>query len=351
MQPKVSIIVPVYNVEKYIKRCIDSLIQQTLKDIEIILVNDGSPDNCPKICDEYEETFTQIKVIHKLNGGLSDARNKGLEAATGKYVLFIDSDDWVESRILESLYCKAEQDQTDIVVCSYSIDYTNNNFSVEKKISGLHSHIKNVSSAINVLEEKGMFNVVWNKLYRRKILDDNNIQFEIDGVPGEDLLFNCEVFKKVKSVSLTSEVLYHYMREDEDTLVNKYNANLYKQVKKFNLARKNLYQYYEMDSDKNISCYANKYVEYISSCIPNLYRKNFKVPFKEKMNFYNLVISDSELNNYLDKVRNLGEFEKLFLVLIKTKSPIIMCTTYNFLFLMRNYFDGLYRLIRKKILN
>ena len=95
--PKVSIIVPVYKVEKYLRKCIDSIINQTLKDIEIILVDDGSPDNCGKICDEYAAKDTRIKVIHKENGGLSSARNAGMEVAEGEYIGFVDSDDWIES--------------------------------------------------------------------------------------------------------------------------------------------------------------------------------------------------------------------------------------------------------------
>ena len=98
--PKVSIIVPVYKVEKYLRKCIDSIINQTLKDIEIILVDDGSPDNCGKICDEYAAKDTRIKVIHKENGGLSSARNAGMEVAEGEYIGFVDSDDWIESDLI-----------------------------------------------------------------------------------------------------------------------------------------------------------------------------------------------------------------------------------------------------------
>ena len=115
----ISIIVPVYNVEKYLNRCVESLVNQTLKDIEIILVDDGSPDSSPDICDEWEKKDSRIKVVHKQNGGLSSARNAGLRIATGKYVGFVDSDDDVELDMYEKLYNKATQYDVDFIVSDY----------------------------------------------------------------------------------------------------------------------------------------------------------------------------------------------------------------------------------------
>ena len=107
-KPKVSVIVPIYNVEKYLDRCMQSVLNQTLKDIEIIMVDDGSPDNCPSMCDEYARKDNRIKVIHKKNGGLGFARNSGLEIATGEYVAFIDSDDFIDTSMYETLYNTAK---------------------------------------------------------------------------------------------------------------------------------------------------------------------------------------------------------------------------------------------------
>lgn len=121
MSPKISIIVPVYNVEKYIHRCIHSLINQTLRDIEIILVDDESPDSCPQICDEYASKDTRIKVIHKKNEGLGLTRNAGLEAATGEYIAFIDSDDWVDLVMYETLYNTAQRSNAIQFIAAYNI--------------------------------------------------------------------------------------------------------------------------------------------------------------------------------------------------------------------------------------
>lgn len=103
MDPMISVIVPIYNVEKYLARCVDSIVNQTYKNLEIILVDDGSPDRCPQVCDDYAEKDSRIKVVHKKNGGLSDARNAGMAVATGEYISFIDSDDWIETSMFELL--------------------------------------------------------------------------------------------------------------------------------------------------------------------------------------------------------------------------------------------------------
>ncbi len=118
-KPKVSVIVPVYKAEKYIHRCLGSLVNQTLHDIEIILVDDGSPDNSRKICDDYAAKDNRIKVIHKENGGVSSARNAGIKAATGEYSIHCDPDDWVELTAYEKLYNKAKETDADMVVCDY----------------------------------------------------------------------------------------------------------------------------------------------------------------------------------------------------------------------------------------
>ena len=115
METKVSVIVPVYKVERYLDRCLQSIFNQTYKNLEIILVDDGSPDNCPKMCDEYKKADGRVTVIHKENGGLSDARNAGMDIATGDYLLFVDSDDWIEHDTIETLQSIAEKEKVDFV--------------------------------------------------------------------------------------------------------------------------------------------------------------------------------------------------------------------------------------------
>lgn len=125
MDKLISVIVPIYNVEKYLTKCIESIINQTYENLEIILVDDGSPDNCPIICDEYAKRDSRVKVIHKKNGGLSDARNAGLDIATGEYIMFIDSDDFVEIDMMESMMNNMIDNNVDLVVCNIKYIYDN----------------------------------------------------------------------------------------------------------------------------------------------------------------------------------------------------------------------------------
>ena len=125
MEDLISVVVPIYNVENYIKKCVDSILSQTYKNLEIILVDDGSPDNCPQICDEYAQKDNRIKVIHKENGGLSDARNAGIDISKGKFITFIDSDDYIEKDYVEVLYNSIKENASDMAIGSHKAIYDN----------------------------------------------------------------------------------------------------------------------------------------------------------------------------------------------------------------------------------
>lgn len=207
-----SIVVPIYNVEKYIRKCVDSLRNQTYEDIEIILVDDQSPDNCPFICDEYEKIDSRIKVIHKINGGLSDARNSGLQIARGKYVLFVDSDDYIELNTCEKLVSFA-QDDTDILVCDAHTeggkDLIHNNLQ-GNEVSG-SAFLK------EALLQNEMPMAAWLNVYRRDFLLEHGLIFK-KGILHEDEQFTPRAFLKAKKVVYTGIWYYHYIiRENSIT--------------------------------------------------------------------------------------------------------------------------------------
>ena len=169
---KVSVIVPIYNAEKYLSDCIDSIIAQTHKNLEIILVDDGSPDNCPAICDEYAKKDDRIKVIHKQNGGVSSARNTGLDIMTGDYVVFIDSDDIVNVHYIEYLLDICIANDADISYCGYSTFKESNNVN----INSIPNDDKNILVFENSEGLKNYFSgwiypMMWNKLYKRKCFE------------------------------------------------------------------------------------------------------------------------------------------------------------------------------------
>lgn len=203
-----SIIIPVYKVEKYLSKCVESIINQTYKDIEIILVDDGSPDKCPAICDEYVTKDSRIKVIHKENGGLSDARNCGLDAAKGDYIIFVDSDDYIELDACEKFSCFTGKGY-DILI---------GDAIVEGGVCDL-SHIecdKAISGALYyktaLLKQKTPI-VAWINAYRREFLTENNLKFKY-GILHEDVEFTPRAFLAARSVVCTKNLFYHYMIRD-----------------------------------------------------------------------------------------------------------------------------------------
>lgn len=199
----VSVIVPIYNVDKYLRRCIDSIVNQTLRDIEIILVDDGSLDSCPTICDEYALVDKRIKVIHKQNGGLSSARNSGFETCSGEWVCFIDSDDWLIDCHLSSLI-ESSDTNTDIIIGNYSIvDKTINKcYSVKPLIrNGLYCNGSIEENILLPLLHKGLFMSVWRNIYRRSFILNNNLAFVSERlVFAEDSLYNVQAYSQAKQI-------------------------------------------------------------------------------------------------------------------------------------------------------
>lgn len=197
---KISIIIPVYKVEKYLRRCLDSIIQQTFAAWECILIDDGSPDNSGKICDEYAEKDTRFKVIHQENGGVSVARNTGLNMAEGDWISFIDPDDWIEPDMYEIAYNRAEKDELDLIQWNYVIEKNKNH--IKKHLDEKYFSYQDA--------EKYWLSVCWNKLIHRHLIFDNGFRFPIGVAMGEDKVFGYKIY----SVSLKSlhieKFLYHY---------------------------------------------------------------------------------------------------------------------------------------------
>ena len=179
--PQVSVIVPVYNVEKYIRRCVDSILAQTFEDFELILVDDGSPDNCPAICDEYAAKDNRVRVIHQENGGVSGARNAALNVATGEYIAFCDSDDWWETGFLESMVSSAHSSRADMVMTGYrAVDDNGKELWCAKNEGGqfvLRSDLQRTEFIIcSILCGKTRWEV-WTKLFRANIIKQHQIFF------------------------------------------------------------------------------------------------------------------------------------------------------------------------------
>lgn len=211
----VSIIIPVYNIEAYLDRCLESVVNQTYKNLEIILIDDGSTDNSGAICDKYKENDVRIKVIHKENEGVSKARNVGIDIANGEFIGFVDSDDWLKEDTIEKLLFYIKKYSADIAQCN--ITYINDKGeerSYKEKAKELLVYNKE-ESLIGLLDED-IITAVCNKLYRKSAI--KNIRFEIGKRMGEDGYFNFQIFKNIEHlVSISEGNYYYYMRNDSVT--------------------------------------------------------------------------------------------------------------------------------------
>lgn len=242
--PKVSVIVPIYNVEKYLDRCMQSLLNQTLNDIEIIMVDDGSPDNCPKLCDEYAKKDPRVKVVHKKNGGLGYARNSGLDVATGEYVAFVDSDDYTSVETYESLYTVAKNCNADVVLGGFYVHKADGSVISQSILDEEFAHdsitdlMGEMIYSIRPMEKKPWASM-WLGIYRRKLIEENHCRFKSEReYLSEDILFNATLIPLCRKVVYVPKAFYHYCYNGTSLTHNfnsrKIDANfrLYEVIKK-----------------------------------------------------------------------------------------------------------------------
>lgn len=314
---KISIIIPIYKVEQFLRKCIDSVIKQTYSNLEIILVDDGSPDNCPSICDEYACSDNRIRVIHKKNGGLSEARNCGLDIATGDYIGFVDSDDWVESDMFEVLHRNAIMLKADITICGYYIVKENKiKIPYVLQTDMVYSQEEALKELIHDTKVK---NYTWNKLYRKELFAQ--IRYPV-GAKFEDMATTYKLFAKSEKIVLINEYKYYYLFRKEGISNQKTLDNSYDLFK----AYQNRYN----DLKEVIPQYKNQmYKQLISSALA-FYNKCLivKISGEDEPRIEEIVtfINEHSMNK---AVNILGNFERFSLKLIGQQRKI-----YNSMYLV-----------------
>lgn len=234
-QPKVSVVVPIYNVEKYLPECVDSLLAQTLEDIEIVLVDDGSPDGCPALCDGYAAKDARVKVVHKPNGGLISARIAGVNAATAPYVGFVDADDFAAPHMFETLYKSAAENEADLVCCSFYSYWSSG-----KTVPFVWDFPAGVFKGERLEKEfypiwfqnrkehwEGMINSVWSKLYRRSMLAEVYETMATNVTLGEDLMATYAVIANAECIVTLPEERLLYYRQVDGSMQHNYWKDFY----------------------------------------------------------------------------------------------------------------------------
>ena len=317
----VSIIIPVYNAAKYLKQCIESILEQSFEDFEIILINDGSTDLSGKICDGYAEVDKRIKVYHIENGGPSRARNFGIKKAKGVYIEFIDADDQLISGSLKKMYMFAEKNQPEVIIANAQIVTANEQvkdiLSIEEQDEiEMKEYLKNLNAA----RKATLMHYIWNKWYKREVIVSNKIFFDENEKLGEDFLFNCEVLSKDIRIFGTDTILYKYYKRDNGSLSGKY-------IKKELLRRRKMdgvfWKVYE-DRDLQEECYeliASMIGSITLASIQGVFMPGSPTKLKEKRVYVKSFL-DSEYFNYINiyaQKKKLTKSERLAIILLKRK--------------------------------
>ena len=345
--PKISVIVPVYNVEKYVKVCLDTILDQTFSDIEIICVNDGSTDNSRKILSEYEKKDSRIKIVDKENGGLSSARNAGLKVAKGEYISFIDSDDWVDKTMLEKLYKSMTEFNTDITICAvhqfdetkqciddsnpyYTLGYFNETFDNK---AFTYKELKPFIMDVCVM--------AWNKLYRKSTIDECKAVFP-DGLIWEDGPFFFSIISKNKKISIVRDFLYYYRINRKGSIIQKGGKQfldiidvvelMYNSIKDLPDFEDIKYNFFKKKTEDIISRYDNLNPKYKTAFVKKLINKSSLV--NEKLFPPDMVRGKFRYNYYLFCNLKTGSVSyyniKKFIMKFKYKVMEIMYFTEGF---------------------
>ena len=270
----VSVVIPVYGVEKYLVRCVDSVLEQTYNALQIILVDDGSPDNCPAICDFYAQKDERVKVIHRQNGGVSSARNLGIDVAIGEYVCFFDSDDYIEADMIEKLVEGIEKSCDDVCVCGYYVDYHDEQENVisTQTISPDFSCIETKWPLQKYERVLGWCGYVWNKVYRRSFLKKHTLYFDENVSLFEDLSFNAKIFENMAKVRFISYVGYHYIQRQRESLGVKYYDNFFELMQNALNAKSSILNSWGLEKKYIDVLYHDNFIDIVWSALKNFSR-------------------------------------------------------------------------------
>lgn len=328
MEELISVIIPIYNTEKYLDKCLESVINQTYQNLEIVLVNDGSTDGSGAICDEYAKRDSRIKVIHKENGGVSSARNKALEIANGEYVGFVDSDDSIELNMYENLLTFLIENEADLAICNQVIVTEQG----KKRSSRIDECliIDKKRALEEVLLSRAFCGGPCNKLFKKSICID--LRFPEDIFFGEDLVFVVQAIKNAKTVALIPDVYYNYYERSESATKTKFSDKRYSDV----FARKRVFELVEQEKDFELTELAH--VSIILADLTMLQQLGYD---KEAQKKYCKKIQRSVIENF--KLKRL----KYFSTTLKLE-VIMVCISYKLFFVLENMKNLVRKIIKSR---
>lgn len=315
----ISVIIPVYNSERYLRKCIDSIINQTLKEIEIILINDGSTDNSFEIMEKYRQKDERIIVINTNNGGVSSARNKGIEIANGDYIIFIDSDDWCDYEMLEEMYNFAKKNKLDFVGCGYIMETINGrcirSIITNQKVIGKKN--KDISNILYRLE----LGYSVGKLYKRSILNDNNIRFNENINFAEDAIFIQEYILNIDSIGELGKGYYHYVRVNNQSLSTKYVDNMSFIMEKYWDISEKVYNKFTLYGDLMRESGKIKEIDGVILSLYNNYKINCYKNRKQRIEEIKILLENKKIRKLINNLKPVRKNQKILKVLWKINNP------------------------------
>lgn len=322
---KVSIIMPVYKVEEYVGKAIESIQAQTLKEWEFLIVDDGTPDKSGEICDAYAEKDERIHVIHKENGGAPSARNVAMDIAKGEYFYFLDSDDWAEPTMLEDMYNLAKRDNAQLVVAGFYIDtycgkegYMTDKYFVEEAVyPDKESFHRNAYK----LFDKNQLYSPWNKLFEAKYINENNLRFPCTF--WDDFPFVLSVIRDVERVTVTSKMYYHFLRARTESETAAYRPGMYEKREEEHGWMMDLYKHWHVGDSNSTEMIARRYVERFIGCLENVTNPKCDMTVKEKKQEIKTMLMNPRLDKMLKVAKPRSVYMKIMLIPIKWKSVFL----------------------------
>ena len=348
---KYSIIVPIYNCATFLPRCIESITRQASNNVELILIDDGSKDESGKVCDEYAEKNKIIKVIHKKNEGQSKARNDGLEISKGKYILFIDADDYLNDGYFDEIE-KILEINKDVELINFGF-YSDVD---DEKFNTLSSDVVNYKEIfyknkneikkeyVSLWDNTMLYNI-WNKVYIKKIIKENNIKFYKSDW-GEDVEFNKNYLDVISNLYNSNKCFYHYVRERQGASTKKYKENFFEIRKKEFINFNNYFEKWEINKNDYYEFSCRRYIERVLGCIENVYCSNMN--FSKRKQEIKKIITDSCTREALKYAIPKSKKIKIMLLPIKIKSTLLtmlMGKTFN---ILKNKYPSLFNKLKNR---
>jgi glycosyltransferase involved in cell wall biosynthesis len=319
---KVSVIMPVYKVEEYVGKAIESIQAQTLTEWEFLIVDDGTPDNSGKICDAYAAADERIHVIHKENGGAPSARNVAIDIAKGEFMYFMDSDDWAEPDMLEEMYELAMKNQSQLVVAGFFIDtyYDEDNYLSDRIFVDDCVYKTQIEFRKNAYRyfDRNLLYTPWNKLFSADYIRKNNLKFP--QTMWDDFPFNLSVVRDIETVTVTSKPYYHFIRKRAESETAAYRPDMYEKREEEHGWMIDLYKYWNIHDEGSREMISRRYVERLIGCIENLTNPKCNLSYAEKRKAVKHMLGKQRVRQTTKIARPRSLYMKVMLIPIKMKS-------------------------------